>query len=101
MNNNPLREKVQKLYDIVGERGLYVNTNYDVFLKGHNSVKAGAAQQYEFFLLNPRQGICFTNAPCNPDLIAKPRNNAHHRSAGHRKNNRGGNCRAFFHRNTA
>src|SRR3989344_8148569 len=25
------REKVQRLYDLIGNRGLYVNTNYDVF----------------------------------------------------------------------
>jgi MoxR-like ATPase len=54
MSSIQLRKKVQGLYDLVGERGLYVNTNHDVFLNGHNSVKAGHAQQYEFFLLNPK-----------------------------------------------
>ncbi len=33
MSNLNEQQKVQKLYDIIGERGLYVSTNFDVFTK--------------------------------------------------------------------
>ena len=48
-----LRDKVQELYDLVGKRGLYVNTNHDVFVNA-KSINAGQSQQYKFSLLNPK-----------------------------------------------
>ncbi len=48
-----LREKVHGLYNLVGERGLYVNSNHDVFVGEHTLIKAGPAEvaNYEFRLL--------------------------------------------------
>ncbi len=48
-----LRDKVIGLYDLIGARGLYVNTNHDVFIGPRNVLKAGQNAQYEFRLLQP------------------------------------------------
>ena len=51
MSETPLREKVQGLYGLIGERGLYVNSNHDVFIGGHDVIQAGINLNYEFRLL--------------------------------------------------
>jgi MoxR-like ATPase len=43
--------KVHGLYNLIGERGLYVNSNHDVYLGPHDAIKAGQAQQFEYRLL--------------------------------------------------
>jgi MoxR-like ATPase len=55
MTNNPTqlteREKVHKTYSLIGERGLYVNTNFDVFSETPEEVRVGN-QQWTVPLLN-------------------------------------------------
>ncbi len=75
MSTIQLREKVQGLYDLIGERGLYVNTNHDVFIypktagpdgKAEDlSFKAGPSQKHGFCLL--KQG---GKAYSSPMLLA-------------------------------
>lgn len=45
------RTKIQELYDVIGQRGLYVNTNHDIFVGAQDSIKTGTAVNYEFTLL--------------------------------------------------
>ncbi|MBR9701147.1 AAA family ATPase, partial [Candidatus Woesearchaeota archaeon] len=45
-----LQNKVHGLYDLIGERELFVNTNDDIFL-GHEEVHAGHANQFKYRLL--------------------------------------------------
>lgn len=46
-----LQDKVHEIYNLIGERGLYVNTNHDVFMGQHDIIQAGTAQNYSFRLL--------------------------------------------------
>lgn len=46
-----LQDKVHEIYNLIGERGLYVNTNQDIFIGQHDIIKAGTAQNYPFRLL--------------------------------------------------
>lgn len=50
IHSNSVREKIHALYNIINERGLYVNTNHDVFLGARDVVTAGTAG-YKFQLL--------------------------------------------------
>lgn len=43
-----VHEKVKGLYDLICSRGLYVNTNHDVFVGPRDVVKAGSASQFEY-----------------------------------------------------
>jgi len=52
MSEISLRKKVQGLYSVIGDRGLYVNSNHDIFIGEQTLVKAGIAANYEFRLLN-------------------------------------------------
>ena len=52
---NDLQKKVHGLYHLIGERGLYVNTNHDVFLGPQKEITAGAAN-YRFRLLTAENG---------------------------------------------
>jgi MoxR-like ATPase len=47
---NDLQRKVHGIYQIINERGLYVNTNHDVFLGPHDTILAGTGN-YRFRLL--------------------------------------------------
>ncbi len=46
------QEKVRKLYNLIGERGLYVNTNYDVFSEKPEEIPV-LAGAYKLPIINP------------------------------------------------
>ncbi len=52
MSETSLIKKFQGVYNLIGERGLYVNSNHDVFIGEQTLVKAGEAANYEFRLLS-------------------------------------------------
>ena len=52
MTNSKEQEKVQKLYNLIGERGLYVNTNYDIFTKKPEEIALSMGAGYKIPLIS-------------------------------------------------
>ncbi len=52
MTKSQEQVKVHKLYDLIGERGLYVNTNYDVFTEKPEEVALMQGVEYKVPLIN-------------------------------------------------
>ena len=45
------RQKVRAIYDLIGERGLYVNTNFDVFTANPEEISLAGGAGYKIPLL--------------------------------------------------
>ncbi len=67
------QQKVHKLYSLIGERGLYVSTNFDIFTKPPELVPLGPAGAYKAPLL-PEGGSAYTS----PLLFATLTSLLHH-----------------------
>ncbi len=65
MKNLTEQEKVKALYNLIGERGLYVSTNYDIFTQKPEEVSFGINSSYKIPLIQPG-----TSAYASPLLFA-------------------------------
>lgn len=67
------QQKVRKLYDVLGERGLYVNTNFDVFSQKPEEISLAQGAGYKLSLANPD-----SQAYASPLLFATLTSLLHH-----------------------
>jgi len=51
MNKSKEQSKVQELYDLIGERGLYVNTNFDIFTEKPEEIALSQGAGYKIPLI--------------------------------------------------
>ncbi len=65
MNRLTEQQKVKALYNLIGERGLYVSTNYDIFTQKPEEVSFGINSSYKIPLIQPG-----TSAYASPLLFA-------------------------------
>ena len=61
------QEKVQAIYRLIGERGLYVNTNYDIFTEEPETVTLAGGAGFEIKLASI--GWRDTPPPSQHDIV--------------------------------
>ena len=65
MSNITEQQKVQKLYNEIGKRGLYVSSNFDVFTEKPDEIPLAMGAGYKVNLVQPG-----SNAYASPLLFA-------------------------------
>lgn len=56
MNKLTEQQKVQKLYNLIGERGLYVNSNFDIFARQPEEISLAGGAGYKLQLMQDEMG---------------------------------------------